>query len=119
MGGHIVQGHVDRRGTVVAKEPRGRDFRLRIQCGRVFAAGCLLKGSVAINGVSLTISDLGEDWLAVDVIPTTARETTTGLLRAGDEVNLEGDVLGKYAAKAASEPGLTEEALARAGFFDA
>lgn len=119
MGGHIVQGHVDRRGTVVAKEPRGRDFRLRIQCGRVFAAGCLLKGSVAVNGVSLTISDLGEDWLAVDVIPTTARETTIGTLRAGDEVNLEGDVLGKYAAKAAAGPGLTEEALARAGFFDA
>ena len=119
MGGHIVQGHVDRRGTVVAKEPRGRDFRLRIRCGRVFAAGCLLKGSVAVNGVSLTISDLGEDWLAVDVIPTTARETTTGSLRAGDEVNLEGDVLGKYAAKSAAGPGLTEEALARAGFLDA
>ena len=85
----------------------------------MFAAGCLLKGSVAVNGVSLTISDLGEDWLAVDVIPTTARETTIGSLRAGDEVNLEGDVLGKYAAKAAAGPGLTEEALARAGFFDA
>ena len=118
IGGHIVQGHVDRRGMVAAKEPRGRDFRIRIQCGRVFASGCLPKGSVAVNGVSLTISDLGEDWIAVDVIPTTARETTIGSLRAGDEVNLEGDVLGKYAAKSAAGPGLTEDALARAGFLD-
>jgi riboflavin synthase len=118
MGGHIVQGHVDCRGTVAAKIPRGRDFRLRVNCGRVLAAQSVLKGSIAIDGVSLTISDLGDDWLAVDLIPVTARETTLGSKNIGDKVNLEGDVVGKYAAKAVSSQGLTEEALRRAGFIE-
>ncbi|MBR1921474.1 MAG: riboflavin synthase [Kiritimatiellae bacterium] len=117
MGGHIVQGHVDGRGEIVAKEPRGRDFRLRVRCGRVLAAQSVQKGSIAIDGVSLTISGLGDDWLAVDVIPTTARETTLGSKQVGDGVNLEGDVVGKYVARAARPQGLTEDALRRAGFL--
>ena len=116
LGGHIVQGHVDGRGTVTAKVPKGRDFQLRIRCGRVLAAQSVLKGSVAVDGVSLTVSALGDDWLGVDLIPTTARETTLGQKRVGDKVNLEGDVVGKYIAKNAVRPGLTEDALARAGF---
>lgn len=119
LGGHIVQGHVDCRGKIVAKEPRGRDFRLKIRCSRVLAAQSVVKGSIAIDGVSLTITGLGEDWVSVDLIPTTARDTTLGSKRIGDEVNLEGDVMGKYAAKVAKTPGLTEEALIRAGFMDA
>lgn len=118
MGGHIVQGHVDCRGTVIAKEPKGRDFQLRVRCGRVLAAQSVLKGSITIDGVSLTISGLGEDWLTVDLIPTTASETTLGTKKIGDSVNLEGDVLGKYVAKQTASAGLTEEALARAGFLD-
>lgn len=116
LGGHIVQGHVDGRGIVSAVVPRGRDFRLRVRCGRVLAAQSVLKGSVTVDGVSLTISALGDDWVAVDVIPTTARETTLGARRAGDSVNLESDVVGKYVAKNAARPGLTAEALAAAGF---
>ena len=118
MGGHIVQGHVDCRGTVIGKIPRGRDSRLKIRCGRVLAAQSVEKGSVTIDGVSLTISQLGDDWLAVDLIPTTARETTLGGKRPGDMVNLEGDIVGKFVAKMVkSSPGLTEEALAKAGFI--
>ena len=122
LGGHIVQGHVDRRGKILAKIPRGRDFRLKIECGRVLAAQSIVKGSVTVDGVSLTITGLGDDWLAVDVIPTTAQSTTLGAKTPGDLVNLEGDAIGKYAAKAIasarpSSPGLTEEALARAGFL--
>lgn len=116
MGGHIVQGHVDGRGTVLAKTPKGRDVQLRVKCGRVLAAQSVLKGSVAIDGVSLTISALGDDWLAVDLIPTTLAETTLGLRRVGDQVNLEGDILGKYIAKSVPV-GLTEEKLLRAGFL--
>jgi len=116
MGGHIVQGHVDCRGTVIAKEPKGRDFRLRVRCGRVLAAQSVVKGSVAIDGVSLTISALGDDWLGVDLIPTTAAETTLGAKKVGDGVNLEGDVVGKYVMKGAAARGLTEEKLAAAGF---
>ena len=118
MGGHIVQGHVDCRGTVKAKLPKGRDFQLQIRCGRVLAAQSVLKGSVAVDGVSLTISAIGDDWLGVDLIPTTAAETILGAKTVGDKVNLEGDIVGKYIAKnAVKTGGLTEEALARAGFL--
>jgi len=127
MGGHIVQGHVDGRGQIVAKTPRGRDFQLKVKCGRVIASGCVLKGSIAIDGVSLTISGLGDDWLAVDLIPTTARDTTLGAKRTGESVNLETDVVGKYAnsasrfapgAENALSTGLTEDDLEKAGFFE-
>lgn len=97
LGGHIVQGHVDGRGELVAKIPKGRDFALEFRCGRLIAAGCVLKGSIAVNGVSLTVSALADDRVRVDVIPTTLRETNLGLLRIGDKVNLETDVLGKFA----------------------
>ncbi len=118
MGGHIVQGHVDCRGTIIAKESKGRDFQLRVRCGRVLAAQSVLKGSITIDGVSLTISALGDDWLAVDLIPTTASETTLGGKKVGDKVNLEGDVLGKYVARQTHTSGITEDSLFRAGFMD-
>ena len=118
MGGHIVQGHVDCRGTIKTKIPKGRDFQLRIRCGRVLAAQSVLKGSIAVDGVSLTISAIGNDWLGVDLIPTTAADTILGAKAVGDKVNLEGDVVGKYIAKnAAKTGGLTEEALQNAGFI--
>lgn len=116
MGGHIVQGHVDARGRIKAKIPKGRDFQLQVECGRVLAAQSVLKGSIAIDGVSLTISAIGDDWLGVDLIPTTAAETTLGSKKVGDAVNLEGDILGKYVAKRSQSQGLTAEKLAAAGF---
>ena len=116
LGGHIVQGHVDTRGTVSALIPKGRDVQLRVRCGRVLAAQSVLKGSVAIDGVSLTISALGDDWLGVDLIPTTRAATTLGKLKTGDKVNLEGDIAGKYYAKNV-RTGLTEASLAAAGFI--
>jgi riboflavin synthase len=126
LGGHIVQGHVDGRGELVSKTPKGRDFALTFRCGRVIACGCVEKGSIAVNGVSLTVSGLGDDWFRVDVIPTTLRETNLGLLKIGDRVNLETDVLGKYARRgfdaddgqpdAESGSGLTMETLIENGF---
>ena len=126
LGGHLVQGHVDGRGELIAKEPKGRDFALTFRCGRVIAAASVLKGSIAVNGVSLTVSGLGSDWLRVDVIPTTLRETNLGRLTLGDRVNLESDVLGKYARRAldgtgngereAENGGLTMETLIENGF---
>ena len=117
MGGHIVQGHVDCRGTIKAKLPKGRDFQLQILCGRVLASQSVLKGSIAVDGVSLTISAIGDDWLGVDLIPTTAAATILGAKKVGDKVNLEGDIVGKYIAKnAAKTGGLTMETLRDAGF---
>ena len=99
FGGHVVQGHVDGRGSLLRREQKGRDFALTFKCPRAVAAASVLKGSIAVNGVSLTVSGLGDDWLRVDVIPTTAAETNLGALRVGDKVNLESDVLGKYALR--------------------
>lgn len=124
LGGHVVQGHVDTRGTVKAITPRGRDFRFTVKSGRVVAAQSVLKGSIAIDGVSLTISGLGEDWLTVDLIPSTLAKTTLGERRVGDSVNLESDIIGKYVAKRAEgvaegreRHALTFDDLARAGFI--
>ena len=125
FGGHVVQGHVDGRGTILAKIAKGRDFALKISCPRTIAAATVLKGSIAVNGVSLTVSGLGDDWLQVDVIPTTAAETNLGAAKVGDSVNLESDVLGKYAirreetssAEAAPSGGLTMDMLAENGFL--
>mgnify|MGYP003293003044 CR=1 FL=1 len=118
LGGHIVQGHVDSRGVVSDRQARGRDFRLRIRCSRVLAASTVLKGSIAVDGVSLTVTEVGDDFIAVDIIPTTASETTLGFKRVGQSVNLEGDVMGKYASRAAERPSLTEEKLRQAGFMN-
>lgn len=117
LGGHLVQGHVDTRGTIAAIVPKGRDFELRVMCGRVLAAQSVLKGSITIDGVSLTISALGNDWLGVDLIPTTAKATTLGKKKVGDKVNLEGDIVGKYLAKSAQRKGFSEDDLVRAGFI--
>ncbi len=125
FGGHVVQGHVDGRGSLMRREQKGRDFALTFKCPRAVAAASVLKGSIAVNGVSLTVSGLGDDWLRVDVIPTTAAETNLGALRVGDKVNLESDVLGKYALRREEmreeeEPeeggGLTMEMLEENGF---
>ena len=125
FGGHVVQGHVDGRGSLLRREQKGRDFALTFKCPRAVAAASVLKGSIAVNGVSLTVSGLGDDWLRVDVIPTTASETNLGALRVGDKVNLESDVLGKYALRREEmreeeEPedggGLTMEMLEENGF---
>ena len=125
FGGHVVQGHVDGRGTIAAKIAKGRDFALKINCPRTIAAATVLKGSIAINGVSLTVSGLGDDWLQVDMIPTTAAETNLGSAKVGDSVNLESDVLGKYAIRRQETEdeapvvsgGLTMEKLAENGFL--
>ena len=113
------------RGTVAARVPKGRDFALKISCPRAIAAASVLKGSIAVNGVSLTVSGLGDDWLQVDVIPTTAAETNLGSIRVGEKVNLESDVLGKYAIRSAETDGqperegggLTMEMLEENGFL--
>lgn len=126
FGGHVVQGHVDGIGHLISKTPKGRDFALKFNCGRVIAAATVLKGSIAVNGVSLTVSGLGMDWLQVDIIPTTATETNLGDLKIGDPVNLESDVLGRYAIRRAEmedatsespRSGLTMDMLAENGFL--
>lgn len=96
LDGHIVQGHVDGMGRVRAFDRRGDDVRLAVECEPAFAELLVPKGSVAIDGVSLTVVGVAEDGFDVALIPHTLAVTTLGERRPGDAVNLEADVLGKY-----------------------
>jgi riboflavin synthase len=96
LDGHIVQGHVDEAGAVRELQRTGDDVRLEISCTAEFAGLLVEKGSVAIDGVSLTVVGVGETGFDVALIPHTLEVTTLGGLRPGDPVNLEADVLGKY-----------------------
>jgi riboflavin synthase len=96
LGGHVVQGHVDGVGEVVAVEPEGEGRRLRVALPEDLHRYCVEKGSVALAGVSLTIAALTEDGLEVALIPHTLAETTLERLAPGDRVNIEVDVLAKY-----------------------
>jgi riboflavin synthase len=93
--GHFVQGHVDRVGKVAAVNGEA-EWRVRIDSGREFAAQCIHKGSVCIDGISLTIAELGPDWLTVAIIPHTREVTNIRGWKAGTPVNLEADMIGKY-----------------------
>ena len=119
LGGHIVSGHVDECGTLAAIEDRGRDVAWRVGCSAGLARQTVMKGSVAIDGVSLTVSGLGDDWLEVNLIPHTLSSTSLGDRRVGDALNLEGDLLGKYVARLLGKEtrgGVTEQLLAENGF---
>ena len=96
LDGHIVQGHVDGTGRVGRLERDGDDVRLYVDCGPEIAGFLVEKGSVAVDGVSLTVVGVGEAGFDVALIPHTLAATTLGERRPGDRVNLEADVLGKY-----------------------
>ena len=96
MGGHVVQGHVDGVGRVRSVVPEGAGRRIWFDTPETVLRYCVEKGSIAIEGVSLTIAALDGAGVAVALIPHTLVETTIGALAPGDEVNLEADVLAKY-----------------------
>ena len=95
VDGHFVQGHVDETG-VVRELARAGDVRLRVTASANFLAHLVAKGSVAVDGVALTLTALGAQSFEVALIPHTLTHTTLGALEAGRAVNLEADVLGKY-----------------------
>jgi len=96
LGGHIVQGHVDARGQFVSVEDHGESWTVRIGFPPEIARYLVFKGSVAVEGISLTIADLAEDYFKVAIIPKTWEVTNLSRLKPGDGVNLEVDVIGKY-----------------------
>jgi riboflavin synthase alpha subunit len=102
LGGHFVQGHVDGRGRVAALEADGDGARLRVELGPELLRYCVEKGSVALDGVSLTIAALATDGVEIALVPFTLEHTTLAALRRGDEVNVEVDLLAKYAERLAS-----------------
>ena len=101
LGGHLVTGHVDTVGEVVAKNEKGGSWQLAIRISRAFAPFVAEKGSITVDGVSLTVNDLrdrsdGTCDFSLNIIPHTGEVTTLGGLAAGDSVNLEIDVLARY-----------------------
>ena len=96
LGGHMVQGHVDGTGELLSVAPEGNAYRMRFRFARELGRYIAMKGSITVDGISLTVAGLGEDWFEVAIIPHTWRETTLSELKSGERVNLEVDVLAKY-----------------------
>ena len=96
FGGHVVQGHVDGTATVTAREPGEHWEVVRFSLPADLAPYLVEKGSITVDGVSLTVVDVGDDTFSVSLIPTTLELTTLGTRDVGDPVNLEVDVLAKY-----------------------
>ena len=99
LGGHYVQGHVDGVGRIAAVEPEGESRRVRVEAGPELLRYCVEKGSIAVDGVSLTIAALSDGAFEVALIPHTLEQTTLGMVQPGDTVNIEVDVLAKYVEK--------------------
>ena len=99
LGGHQVQGHVDGVGRVASIHPEGDGARIRIEASEELLRYCVEKGSVTVDGVSLTVAGVDETGFEVALIPHTLAETTLSRLAAEDTVNLEADVLAKYVEK--------------------
>jgi riboflavin synthase len=99
LGGHYVQGHVDGVGTVRSVEPEGEGKRIWFDAPADLNRYVVEKGSIAVQGTSLTVADTDDAGFAVALIPHTLQETTLGALEPGDSVNLEADVLAKYVEK--------------------
>jgi riboflavin synthase len=99
LGGHLVQGHVDDTATIIHREPREHWEAVRVSLPPGLARYVVRKGSIAVDGVSLTVSDIADTWFEVSLIPETLKRTTLGLRQPGETVNLEADVIAKYVEK--------------------
>ena len=110
LGGHIVQGHVDGVGEVTARSDEDGWIRFEIRAPQALSAFIAEKGSIAVNGVSLTVNAVDGDVFALMIIPHTAEATTLGALQAGARVNLEIDVMARYAARLMDARGATGKA---------
>ena len=99
LGGHFVQGHIDCTSRVVSLERTGTDYRLEVDLPNEFAHYAAYKGSIAIDGISLTIAEVLPKSIAVWIIPHTKRHTNVDSLHTGDLVNVEFDILAKYAER--------------------
>jgi riboflavin synthase len=96
IGGHIVQGHVDGQGRVISKKKHGDSIILGVSLPKELIPYVVPKGSIAINGVSLTVATLNNNWFTSAIVPYTQKKTNLGRLNIGDFVNIEVDIIGKY-----------------------
>jgi riboflavin synthase len=104
LGGHFVQGHVDCAASTLAVEEKGADLRLEVAMPSEFAHYVTGKGSIAVNGISLTVAEVLRQSFAVWIIPHTRAQTNLGAARRGDLVNLEFDLIAKYMERMLARP---------------
>ncbi|MGM0921714.1 MAG: riboflavin synthase [Bacillota bacterium] len=122
FGGHFVTGHVDGTGTIIRKKPSANAVYYEIKVSKEMTSSLVMKGSIAIDGISLTIFGLEDEKVTVSIIPHTLSETVLGGKKTGDTVNIECDMLGKYVQKFVmqSNPAsssLTTDFLKENGFY--
>ena len=115
VGGHFVQGHVDAIGGIEDRRPEAEFEWMTVSFPQHLAPLLVSKGSIAVDGISLTVATLGRDRFDVQIVPYTLEHTNLGRAKVGDRVNLECDMIGKYVVRAAELAGLT---LAGAGRGD-
>jgi riboflavin synthase len=119
IGGHLVSGHVDAVGRIREKREEGNGWRIFFDAPEQTLRFIIKKGSIAIDGVSLTVADVDNAGFSVAMIPHTAKQTTLGFKKTGDRVNLETDLIGKYVERLLSgrvEGGVSLELLKKNGF---
>ncbi|MDQ3818493.1 MAG: riboflavin synthase [Acidobacteriota bacterium] len=125
LGGHIVQGHVDARGRFLSATEHGGSWTVRVAYPKEVARYLVFKGSVAVEGISLTIAGLTEEYFEIAIIPKTWAVTNLSHLRPDDEVNLEADIIAKYVerilalspeTKTENQSGITMDKLAELGY---
>jgi riboflavin synthase len=116
LGGHLVAGHVDAVGEVLARAPEGQGARITISLPPALAPLVAEKGSIAVDGVSLTVAAAGRDRFEIALIPETLARTTLGDARPGTKVNLEADVLARHVARLREFAPVGEDDLARWGY---
>lgn len=124
FGGHMVAGHIDAAGELISKKKDDNAVWFTVKAPQQVMRYCVEKGSIALDGISLTIAKLGENTISVSMIPHTMEHTNFADKRPGDKVNLENDMVGKYVEKLLQTPkeqeektsGITMETLLRAGF---
>lgn len=105
LGGHLMSGHVDGVGRLVEKHEEARSWRLTFEAPQALAKYIARKGSIAIDGISLTVNDVEKNRFGVNIIPQTWSHTTLGALAAGGQVNLEVDLLARYLERLLQERG--------------
>lgn len=119
VGGHLVTGHVDAVGRIREKRQEGNSWRIFIEAPETTLRYIIKKGSIAVDGISLTVAEVERNYFSLAMIPHTAKLTTLGSKTAGDSVNLETDVIGKYIEKLMAgrvEGGVSLELLKKSGF---
>lgn len=119
LGGHLVTGHVDGTGTLLTTHREDGSYRFAFEVSEEIATLLVEKGSVAVDGISLTVSRVEKNVFRVDIVPYTLERTTLRVKRPGDSVNIETDLIGKYVQRFLSHEaeGLTLETLRKSGFL--